>query len=145
MSTLGVVLALAVVILAVVNAYVVRALPYPAAARLYRVDYAASSRSAPRGMEQLDWSALNDIIELPLAWDLDVFYLLGHEYPESSPGGWVTPGICTASVYVRRLEGTFTDADFAGAHLQSRSSAIACGRRGSTALPTSSAARSMRA
>jgi predicted permease len=84
-------LALTTVILAVVNAYLLRSLPYPEAARLYRVDYATPGQAVPRGMEQLDWSSLSDVVELVIAWDLDVFYLLGREYPESAPGAWVTP------------------------------------------------------
>lgn len=90
--TLGIGLALCVTVLTVVNAYVLRALPYPASDRLFRVDYAAPNQNPPRGLEQLEWSALDDVIEYPIAWDLDVFYMLGSAYPESMPGGWVTPG-----------------------------------------------------
>jgi putative ABC transport system permease protein len=42
-------------------------------------------------METLDWASLNDVIEHPVAWDLDVFYMLG-DHVESVPGAWVTPG-----------------------------------------------------
>src|SRR5687768_10840172 len=90
--TLSTGLALAVIVLSVVNAYVVRALPYPAADRLYRVDYTLPNQLPPRGLEQLDWAAIDDVVEFGVAWDLDVFYLLGHAYPESAPGGWVTQG-----------------------------------------------------
>ena len=90
--TLSAGLALAGTIVAVVNAYALRALPYPSANRLYRVDYAPPGQPGPRGMEQLDWPALSDVVDLAIAWDLDVFYLLGREYPESAPGAWVTPG-----------------------------------------------------
>ena len=89
--TLGVGLALCVTVLTVVNAYMVRALPYPASDRLFRVDYAAPNQRAPRGLEQLEWASLHDVVEFPVSWDLDVFYILGREYPESMPGGWVTP------------------------------------------------------
>lgn len=90
--TLSAGLTLCVTVLTVVNAYVIRALPYPAADRLYRVDYAVPGQSSPRGLDTLDWASLNDVIEFPISWDLDVFYLLGGEYPESAPGAWVTPG-----------------------------------------------------
>ena len=43
-------------------------------------------------METLDWSSLSGVIEHPVAWDLDVFYMLGGEHVESVPGAWVTPG-----------------------------------------------------
>jgi putative ABC transport system permease protein len=43
-------------------------------------------------MESLDWSTLDDIVEHPVAWDLDAFYLIGGEHAEMIPGAWVTPG-----------------------------------------------------
>lgn len=90
--TLGVGLALCLIVAAVANAYLFRPLPYPAADRLYNIQYAPPNERAPRGLAALDWASLNDIVEHPIAWDLDVFYLLGGTYPESAPGAWVTPG-----------------------------------------------------
>ncbi len=90
--TLGVGLALCLIVAAVANAYLFRPLPYPAADRLYNIQYALPNERAPRGLAALDWASLNDIVEHPIAWDLDVFYLLGGTYPESAPGAWVTPG-----------------------------------------------------
>lgn len=110
--TLGTGLTLCVAVLTIVNAYVVKALPYPAADRLYRVDYAAPNQPAPRGLAQLEWDALNDIIEFPIAWDLDVFYLLGHDYPESRPGGWVTPGYMRGLGVAVALGRTFDASDY---------------------------------
>jgi predicted permease len=78
--------------LVVVKAYLLTGLPYPAADRLYWIRYAAPDQDAPRGMEKLDWTAVADVIEHPVAWDLDMFYLLGGEYAESAPGAWVTEG-----------------------------------------------------
>lgn len=76
----------------VVKAYLLTGLPYPGADRLYWVRYAAPDQDMPRGMEQLDWTSLSDVFEYPVAWDLDMFYLLGGEYAESAPGAWVTEG-----------------------------------------------------
>ena len=76
----------------VVNAYLFSNLPYPAADRLYTVRYAAPGQDQPRRMDTLDWTSLGDIIEHPVAWDLDAFYLLGGENAEMVPGAWVTPG-----------------------------------------------------
>ncbi len=90
--TLAFGLALAATVIAVVNAYMVRSLPYPAADRLYQVLYAEPGERAPRDMETLDWASLSDIVEHPIAWDLDMFYLLGGEYPEAAQGAWVTTG-----------------------------------------------------
>ena len=110
--TLSTGLALAVVILTALNAYVFRSLPYPAADRLYRVDYGPPNQLPARGLEQLDWSRVDDVIEFGIAWDLDVFYLLGHQYPESAPGGWVTAGYING-LGIRVARGrTFDSADF---------------------------------
>jgi hypothetical protein len=85
-------IALATSIIAIVNSYVLRSLPYPAASRLYNVRYAETGQSQPRGLEYLDWRSLSDVIEHPLSWDLDVFYVSGGDHAESAPGAWVTPG-----------------------------------------------------
>jgi putative ABC transport system permease protein len=90
--TLGVGLALCLIVAAVANAYLFRPLPYPAADRLYSVQYATPNERSPRGLAALDWASLADIVEHPIAWDLDMFYLLGGAYPEAAPGAWVTPG-----------------------------------------------------
>jgi predicted permease len=110
--SLGAGIALAVIILSVVNAYVVQGLPYPDADRLVRIDYAPPGQPAPDGMEELDWSGLSDVIEVPLAWDLDVFFLLGREYPESMPGAWVTPGYMEGFGIRAAIGRTFTAADY---------------------------------
>ena len=90
--TLGLGLTLCTVAMVVLNAYLFSNLPYPAADRLYNVRYAAPGQDSPRRMESLDWASLGDIIEHPVAWDLDAFYLLGGENAEMVPGAWVTPG-----------------------------------------------------
>jgi predicted permease len=110
--TLSTGIALATVLLAVVNAYLVRGLPYPDADRLYRVDYAPPGERWPEGMEQLEWSSLSDLIEHSISWDLDVFYLLGGDYPESSPGAWVTPGYVHALGIRTAMGRALTEKDF---------------------------------
>lgn len=90
--TLGLGITLCTTAMVVVNAYLMNDLPYPAAERLYWIRYSAPGQDQPRGMETLDWGSLDDVIEHPIAWDLDVFYLLGGEHAESIPGAWVTPG-----------------------------------------------------
>src|SRR5688500_1535260 len=75
--TLAIGLARCTTSLAVVNGYLFSNLPYPAADRLYNVRYAAPGQDSPRRMQTLDWTSLGDIIEHPIAWDLDAFYLLG--------------------------------------------------------------------
>jgi predicted permease len=119
-STLGGGLALAITILTVVNAYVVRGLPYPSAERLHRLDLATPNQPPPRGLEKLDWASLDDILESQIAWDLDVFYMLGGEFPESTPGAWVTPGYMEG-FGVRVARGR----SFAAADFQTGSPAVA--------------------
>ncbi len=91
-STLAVGLTLCTITLTVLNAYFVRELPYPAADRLYSVQYAPPGSDPPRGLRSVDWRALGDVIEHTIAWDLDMFYLTGMTRPERAPGAWVTPG-----------------------------------------------------
>jgi predicted permease len=111
--TLGAGLALSIVVLTIVNAYLVRALPYPAADRLYSVQYSQPGGRQPRrDMESLDWTSLADIVEHPMAWDLDVFYLLGGEYPQSTPGAWVTPGFVAGFGIHAAIGRGFQPADF---------------------------------
>jgi predicted permease len=91
-GTLAVALALAVSVTTVVNAYLLRGLPYPESRRLFNVRYAAPGQDMPRDMQTLPWSSLSDIVEHPIAWDLDNFSLRGAPYPELAAGTWVTPG-----------------------------------------------------
>ena len=92
LGTLSVGLALCVVVAVLVNAYLVRGLPYPESHRLFDVRYAAPGTPWPVDMEKLDWASLGDVIELPIAWDLDSFNLRGGAYPEALQGTWVTTG-----------------------------------------------------
>lgn len=91
-ATLGLGMALSTTAFGVLNAYVLQGLPYPGAERLYSVRYGPPGRELPRNMETLDWQTLSDVIEHEVAWDLDVFYLLGGEQAEAAPGAWVTEG-----------------------------------------------------
>jgi putative ABC transport system permease protein len=89
--SLGLGITLCTLVLASVNAYLVRGLPYPGAERLNSVRYAPPGGDTPDDLERLDWPSLADVIEHPIAWDLDMFYLVGGSHPESAPGAWVTP------------------------------------------------------
>ena len=89
---LGVAIALQTSMVAVINAYLVRGLPYPESERLYSVVYAEQPQEPPGQLQTLDWGSLADVIEHPIAWDLDMFYLTGGAYPEGAQGAWVTWG-----------------------------------------------------
>ena len=91
-GTLGVGLALCVTVAVLLQGYLLRGLPYPESDRLYDVRYGVPGTPAPRGLEKLEWNALQDVIELPIAWDLDLFNVRGGSYPEALQGSWVTPG-----------------------------------------------------
>ncbi|MGE3490106.1 MAG: ABC transporter permease [Vicinamibacterales bacterium] len=99
-------LALATAILAAVNVYMLRGLPYPDADRLYGIDYGPFPW--PEGIDRLDWSSLDDTVELTVAWDLDGFHILGGEYPESAQGTWATPGFMQAMDVRASVGRTFT-------------------------------------
>ena len=90
--TLGAGLALSLTVLTLVNAYMIRPLPYPSSERLHSVILTSPGAEPIRGLDNIDWSALDDVVEHRIAWDLDMFYLLGASYPEAAPGAWVTPG-----------------------------------------------------
>lgn len=94
--TLGVGMALCATTLAVVDAYLLHGLPYPGTERLYSVQYGQPGQEQRRGMERLPWSSLDDVVEHAIAWDLDMFYMVGREHTEQAPGAWVTPGFMEA-------------------------------------------------
>ena len=90
--TLALGMTLCVTAMVVTKAYLFQALPYPKSERLYWVRYGAPGQEQPRDMERLDWTSLSDVVEHQVAWDLDVFYLLGGDHAEAIQGAWVTPG-----------------------------------------------------
>ena len=95
-ATLSAALGLCLTLFRVVNAYVIRSLPYPGASRLYSVSFGTPGQSLPRGLDGVDWSALDDVVEHRLAWDLDMFFLLGGDHPEAVRGAWISPGFLQA-------------------------------------------------
>jgi len=111
-SALSIGVALETVVISVVNAYLVRSLPYPAADRLYRVSYGSPGQSPPSGLESLDWQSLSDVVEHPISWDLDAFYVLGGDYPERALGEWVTLGFMRGLGIQPAIGRSFTPDEF---------------------------------
>lgn len=111
-GTLAVSLALCVSVATVVNAYLLRGLPYPESDRLFSIRYAAPGTPGPANMEALDWASLNDIIEHPISWDLDNFSLRGAPHPELATGTWVTPGYMEGFGIRPAMGRVFEPADF---------------------------------
>ena len=86
LTVLALAIGIGAVVLGVVNAYMLRPLPYPEADRLVDVNPALP----------LDLQEAGAALEIPLTWELDAFTLLGGDKPEQVLGSWVTPGFFTA-------------------------------------------------
>jgi predicted permease len=74
-ASLAIGLALAASTVSVLNAYLIRSLPYPDASRLYHVMYAPPGPWEPRGMTALDWTTVADVVEYPIAAGSDTMTL----------------------------------------------------------------------
>ena len=89
-------IALAATTLAVVNAYLIRTLPYPAAQRLYHVNYVPQGVPEPRGIAALDWKALSDIVEIADNSATTRFYLTDDGYTQEVQCLLVASGVLDA-------------------------------------------------
>ena len=96
-SSLAIALALAASTVSVVNAYLIRSLPYPNADRLYHVRYAPPGPWEPSGMTGLDWTSVKDAVEYPIAASGESFYLTESGYTVSLRGLRVTQDSSTVS------------------------------------------------
>jgi predicted permease len=76
-------IAMTVAVFAVVNAYLLRPLPYPEPDRLVSVTGASAAG--------ISWDEVDAAFELGVSWDLDVFSMAGGGEPQLVPGAWVTP------------------------------------------------------
>ncbi len=112
-STLGFALALAVSVLAGVNTYLVRGLPYPESHRLYNVNIFQPGIDMPPQLEALKWESLSDLADTQIAWDLDLFNLRGAPYAEAAQGTWVTPDYLEGFGIRTAMGRSFVAADFA--------------------------------
>ena len=72
--SLAVGLALTTTTVSVVNAYLIRSLPYPNSDCLYHVMYAPPGPWEPHGMTGLDWTSVEDVVEFPIASAGESFY-----------------------------------------------------------------------
>ena len=78
--------------LAVVNAYLIRSLPYPASDRLYAVMYEPPGPHEPRGMTALDWSSLSEVVEFAATSAGETFNLADRGNAETARGLRVSDG-----------------------------------------------------
>src|SRR6185369_9633016 len=74
-ASLAASLALATSVVAVVNAYVAGALPYPNPQRLFHVMYAPPGPQEPANMGAIDWTTLSDVVEQPISASSETYYL----------------------------------------------------------------------
>ena len=84
--------ALAASTISVVNAYLIRSLPYPDAERIYHVRYAPPGPWEPRGMTALDWNSVGDVVEYPIASSGDTFHVSEGGFSASLRGLRTTRG-----------------------------------------------------
>ncbi len=84
-------------VMAVVDAYLLRGLPYPESDRLVNV----------RGV-QIGWREVGDVFDPAVTWDLDVFSLIDADRPRQVPGAWVSPGYLEAFGVAPALGRLFT-------------------------------------
>jgi putative ABC transport system permease protein len=111
--SLGLGFAISATTMAVVNAYFVRSLPYPAADRLYNVLYARTGELQPQGLAAVDWASLSDVVEVALASDPDVLYLTEGGYTQSASCSHVTVGFLEGLGVRPALGRTLSDSDTA--------------------------------
>lgn len=110
--SLAVGLALTAVTLAVVNAYLIRAMPYPAADRLYHVIYAPQGQAEPRGAVPLDWKTLHDVVEIADNSTLARFYIGEASEQQEAQGLFAAPGSMEVLGVRPALGRTFLEEDF---------------------------------
>src|SRR5690606_5038760 len=77
---------------AVLNAYLVRSMPYPHADRLYHVVYAPAGQLEPRGLTALDWRALADVVDVADYSAPARFRLTGGGFTQEVVGLAAAPG-----------------------------------------------------
>ena len=94
MATLSLALGLALTTstVSIVNAYLIRSLPYPESDRLYHVMYAPPGPWEPAGMTALDWTSVADVVEFPISASGESFYVGDGGYTQSLRGMRVTRG-----------------------------------------------------
>ncbi len=111
--SLSVGLALAATTVSVVNAYLIRSLPYPDADRLYHVRYGPPGPWEPGGMSGLDWRAVEDVVEYPISAAGESFYLTEGGSTLSLRALRVTPGFAEGLGVSAVVGRRFAEQDFA--------------------------------
>jgi putative ABC transport system permease protein len=112
-ASLALGLALAASTIAVVNAYLIRSLPYPLASRLYHVRYAPPGPVEPRGVSAVDWRSLADVVDIPVTASGQPMYLTADGgFVQPARGLRVTPGFLEALGVRAAVGRTFVRQEF---------------------------------
>src|SRR5688572_25103741 len=106
-------LALTASTLAIVNAYLLRSLPYPTAEQVYHLRYAPVGPWEPRGMTSIDWKSLEDVVADSITSSGVTFYLKGDGPLTRARGLQVSPGFLRGLGVQPRIGRTFAEGDFA--------------------------------
>jgi putative ABC transport system permease protein len=90
--SLGLGFALVATVMAVVNAYLIRSMPYPAANRLHRLIYAPRGVPYPAGLHLIDWKALGDVVEIADRSRATLSAITDEGYTQEVMGLMASPG-----------------------------------------------------
>jgi putative ABC transport system permease protein len=85
-TSLAVGFALTASTVAVMNAYLLRSLPYAEADRLYNVMYAPPGPWEPGNIQALDWRSVDDVVEFPITASGDTFYVADGGFTQTIRG-----------------------------------------------------------
>jgi putative ABC transport system permease protein len=106
-------LALAASTLAIVNAYLLRSLPYPTAQRVYHLRYAPVGPWEPRGMTAIDWKSLEDVVEDSITSSGETLYLKDDGPVTRTRSLQVSPGFLRGLGVQPVMGRTFAESEFA--------------------------------
>src|SRR6185503_19628435 len=106
-------LALTASTLAIVNAYLLRSLPYPTAQRVYHLRYAPIGPYEPRGMTGIDWKSLEDVVADSITSSGVTFYLKDDGSITRARGLQVSPGFLRGLGVQPMVGRTFAEGEFA--------------------------------
>ncbi|MGH7653684.1 MAG: ABC transporter permease [Gemmatimonadaceae bacterium] len=104
---------LATTVGAVVNAYLIRSLPFANANRLYHLSYSEPRHPEPRGVRLIDWPALQGIVDLADSTGLVRLHLTGAPWLEEVQGLRTLPHSVQGINFPVAVGRRFTEPDFA--------------------------------
>ena len=96
--TLAIAIGIAASAYGIINAYLIRPLPYPDADRIVHVIAGPTRQIFPDApnLSRVDWTLADSVFAETVRWDLDGFTLAGGERPEFVDGAWVSAGYFNA-------------------------------------------------